>query len=528
MKKTKSIGQRSMAVFAVALLAICALSVCMVDDESDAAYAKTFNIDMAAGSTFSYTPTFNLSSGSITVSSSGTAVSNNIIKQTGTSGLNNGTSFAGTFSSGSTTGTSSQLVITATWKSTDNSLSQTATQTINFKTFTKVSLPSSISTGKLSIVQKDYQTSGTEVATIKATGPSTVKTSGSFSSGPFTASHSGGTCTITTNKALTSSDAGTYPLTVTADDGNPNYVDTVSKAYTFTVYKDLSVSVNTASNSNYIGNTSTTSTYTFSVPELPSGGSVSWAGSNPFGTTGITGSMNASGVYTVNISNATRANVFTGDYANSDSRSFTITATAKITYPNSAGTASPTKTATFTIYKDFEFSSSPTVSGSTVYDSSGNPLDIIVTSEFSGTSKITYNWGDGTSTTVDHGTESGTSFSARHVYEKPGTYVIVTTAYNSNGMTSSYTLYDAAGDSFSELPSETGGEEKASFFDEHGYQFILFAILTVVLIVAIVYFGYGTPAIIGLATIFALLTVLCFVYRDIGGVIEQLKTILKL
>lgn len=529
MKKTNRIGQKSMAVFAVALLAICALSVCMVDEDSDAAYAKTFNIDMAAGSSFSYTPTFNLTAGSITVSSSGTAKDNGIVTQTGTNGMGNGTSFAGTFSSGSASGTSTQLVITATWKSADNTLSQTATQTINFKTFTKVSLPNSVSTGKNSIVQKDYQTSGTTVATIKATGPSTVTTSGSFSSGPFTASHSGGTCTIKTNKALTSGDAGSYSITVTADDGNANYVDTVSKTYTFTVYKDLSVSVNTSTNSNYIGNSSPSSTYTFSVPDKPTGTKITWSGSNPFGTTGISGSMNSSsGVYTVNISNATRALVFTGDYADADSRSFTITATANITYPNSAGTATPTKTATFTIYKDFEFTSSPGVAGSKVYNSSGNPLDILMTAEFTGTSKITYNWGDGTSTTVEQGPNSGSSFSARHVYERPGTYVIVTTAYNSNGTTSSYTLYDAAGDSFSDLPSDTGEEEKGSLSDEHGYQFILFAILTVLMIVAIVYFGYGNPIVIGLAIIFALLSVLCFVYNDLGGVLEQLKTLLKL
>lgn len=527
MKKTIGIGRKMMAVFAVALLAVCAMSVCLVQEDSDAAYAKTFNIDMAAGSSFSYTPTFNLSTGTITVSSSGTAKDNNIITQTGTSGLNSSTSFAGTFSSGSTTGTSTQLVINATWKSSDNKLTQTATQTINFKTFTKVSLPSSVSTGKLSVVQKDYQTSGTTVATIKATGPSTVTTSGSFASGPFTATHSGGTCTIKTNKVLAAADAGTYSLTVTADDGNANYVDKVSKKYTFTVYKDLSVTVNTATNSNFVGNSSASTTYTFSVPDKGSA-TVTWAGSNPFGDTGITGSMNSSsGVYTVNVSNATRAKVFTGDFADADSRSFTITATATIKYPGNAGTASPTKTATFIMYRDFEFTSSPSVTGSTVYSASGNPLDVLLTADFGGTSMITYNWGDGTSTTIQQGPDSSSSFSARHVYEKPGTYVIVTTAYNSNGTMSSYTLYDAAGDSFSNESTEEddGGD---SFFGEHGYQFLVFVFITLVLFIAIVYFGFSSPVIIGFAVITGLLSVLCFVYNDLGGVIEQLKSLLKL
>lgn len=525
MKKTKRTGQKAMAVLAVALLAICALSVCFVEDESDAAYAKTFNIDMAAGSTFSYTPTFNLSTGSITVSSSGTAVSNNIVKQTGTSGLNNGTSFAGTFSSGSSTGTASQLVITATWKSADNSLSQTATQTINFKTFTKVSLPSSISTGKTSIVQKDYQTSGTTVATIKATGPSTVTTSGSFSSGPFTASHSGGTCTITTNKALASTDAGSYSITILADDGNPNYVDQVSKKYTFTVYKDLSVAVNVDSTANYVGNTSKTTSYTFSVPDLGSS-SVTWSYSNNFGSTGISGSASGS-TYTVDITNATRALVFTGDYANSDSRTFNITATAKITYPNSAGTSAPTKSVSFVMYKDLAFESSPNVSGSTVYDSSGNPLDILISSDFEGASKITYNWGDGTSTTIDATPEASSSYSARHVYEKPGTYVIVTTAYNSSGSTSSYTLYDAEGESFREfnLPDDLGLDQ--TFLDEHGYQFIIFGAIFLVLLL-VVFTGNKSPLLVLLALVMAVMTVLCFLYKDIEGVIAELKTLLNL
>lgn len=525
MKKTKSIGQRSMAIFAVALLAICALSVCVVEDESDAAYAKTFNIDMAAGSSFSYTPTFNLSSGTITVSSSGTAVTNKIVTQTGTSGLNNGTSFAGKFSSGSTTGTSSQLVITATWKSTDNSLSQTATQTINFKTFTKVSLPSSVSTGKLSIVQKDYQTSGTTVATIKATGPSTVTTSGSFSSGPFTASHSGGTCTIKTNKVLASTDAGTYSLTVTADDGNANYVDTISKTYKFTVYKDLSVSVNVTSTANYVGNTSKTTSYTFSVPDKGSS-AVSWSYSTDFGSTGISGSASG-GTYTVDITNATRALVFTGDYANADSRTFSITAIANITYPNSAGTATPSKTVSFIMYKDLAFESSPGVSGSTVYYSSDNSRDILISSDFEGTSRITYNWGDGTSTTIDATPEASSSYSARHVYEKPGTYVIVTTAYNSSGSTSSYTLYDAEGESFSDYtPPEDLGIDQ-TFLDEHGYQFIIFGSIFLVLLL-VIFTGHESPILVVLALVMAVMAVLCFLYKDVDGVIAELKTLLKL
>ena len=123
MKKTNQNRLRAMAIMAVAMLAVCSLSVCMTDGGSDVAYSEMFSIPMASGSKFTYTPTFNLTQGTITVSSSGTAKDQGIITQSGTSGLNNGTTLTGTFNNGSANGTSTSLTIEAVWRSADTSLS---------------------------------------------------------------------------------------------------------------------------------------------------------------------------------------------------------------------------------------------------------------------------------------------------------------------------------------------------------------------------------------------------------------------
>ena len=531
MKKTNQNRLRAMAIMAVAMLAVCSLSVCMTDGGSDAAYSETFSIPMASGSKFTYTPTFNLTQGTITVSSSGTAKSQGIITQTGTSGLNNGTTLTGTFNNGSANGTSTSLTIEAVWRSADTSLSQTATQTINFTTYTKVSLPTALTSGKFYLIQGDYNAADKEVAKITATGPSKVTTSGNFSSGPFTASHANGVVTIKTARALTSSDVGSHSITVTADDGNSGYVDQATQTYTFTVYRDLTVTASATVTENYIGNTANTSTVTFSVGNQPSNTTVSFAGSCDFGTTGIKGSMNPStGVYTIDISGATRASVFTGSNANADVVSFTINASATVTYPNNAGTKTIPGSSVFRIYKDLAFQSTPTVSNSVQTVSNSNPLDLVLTAEFEGASRITYTWGDGTSTTVEDGPETGSTFSVRHVYEKPGTYVIVTTAYNSAGMMSTYTMYDAEGDDL----GTTGGEEdveptsEKGFFDRHGYQFIVFMVLFAAMVVAILFYGYENTLTVSIAVIAAILTVLCFIYKDIGSAVEHIRTLLKL
>ena len=68
---------------------------------------------------------------------------------------------------------------------------------------------------------------------------------------------------------------------------------------------------------------------------------------------------------------------------------------------------------------------------------------------------------------------------------------------------------------YADIQDTTATED---FFAEHGWLFIVFAILTILGLIAIFYFGFQTPQVYIAVAIVAVLTILLFVYKDFGGI----------
>ena len=61
-----------------------------------------------------------------------------------------------------------------------------------------------------------------------------------------------------------------------------------------------------------------------------------------------------------------------------------------------------------------------------------------------------------------------------------------------------------------------------TFFDNHGFIFIIFAVLAVLLLVAYFYFGYQTPYVLVALILAVILAVLCFIYKDFVGIYDAI------
>ena len=543
-------GQKILAMAVVAMFAFCAFSVCLADNESDAApYAGTYQMNVVEGGRFSYTPTFNTSSGTITITQSGDAELSPAGTTTPAAEPNiNYTRVFGAADTdpNSTNGKTLTAILTAIWIPdgvSDEDLKQTATQTITFNIYEKVSLPSADDINKT----LTGQFPASDIVSIPVTAPinSTV-TATSDNPNMIQATNvvegNGDTTAITISKGTgfqAPDDTTTVKVTVSVQD-NVNDTNRIEVEYQFVIYPNLEISCMPTVINTYVGKDSQASELQFAVDGL---GATSvapvWSGNLEIVSgantstipAGVDKGMNASsGKYTVDLTKVKNDLFQTG----SDKVQFSVKPTVTFTRQGFDNEETIEGGLTYlNIYKRFEFTKDPTVSDVISYTTAGNPLDILMSADFEGTTKISYNWGDGKSTTVNTNPDSGSKYSARHVYASEGTYVITVTAYNSVGSTTVYTLYDAKTSSFGEIDEETGKTDgtdssEEGFFDKHGYQFVVFAAIAILAFVAFFFFGYQNPLVLVIAIITALLAVLCFVYNDIGGLIDEIKAILKL
>ena len=98
-------------------------------------------------------------------------------------------------------------------------------------------------------------------------------------------------------------------------------------------------------------------------------------------------------------------------------------------------------------------------------------------------------------------------------------------AHGYNAFIMRYSVGDDAGTGTDdpEQPAEGDGEGEQSFFDEHGYLFIVFIVLAAVCVFAYVGpFHIQHPLVIIAAVICAILAVLTFVYVDFGGIADAI------
>ena len=508
MFSSKSVNNKVLAVAFVSMLMICSLGMVFAE-ESDATYDESFDIHMREGDQFSYTPAVNLSN--TTITPSGTALSNGLTNNSGT--------ISGSFS----TAGDYQLVLTATW--TGSGLSQTATQTVNFHVYDRITFQGQSQSGNIGVNQaytinelslgETLYTAAVQslVYPVAPTfGNATISNPEGVSENLFAFEPSTGAVTVA--RAATSADVGQYTLTIPATYSANGVNDSATITLGITVAEDLTIT--SPSEFFTFDGDNTNNVYTITSNGL---GDVSYTATAEeayqalFSFSGTTITVNTS---------AAGALIEEGE----ESMSFDITIGASSDVDSDSEKETATHTIHVTVYAGLEFTSTPSISNVSAQSATGNPLDVLATANFEGATKITYNWGDGTSTTVNVTPDSGSKFSARHVYSNAGTYAIAVTAENDQGNTKAIMIYDASNGAWAEgeVPEEPANGEQ-SFFEEHGILFLIFAILAIIMLV-LFFFNQLAPYSLFAAVLFVILAVACFVTGDFGiteGLIKDLN-----
>lgn len=541
MFSNRSANNKALAVAFVTMLVVCSFAA-VLTDESDAANnnGETYDIYMRTGDVFTYTPAVNLKAtngDTVTMAAEGTAFGAGLLQ------WKNGTVNADSWQEGYTltgsfvTSGERYVKLTATWTSGD--LTQTATQTINFHVYDHITLASGSGDQTKGFTIGDLNSVGKALDTV-------VANSGSFPAGGLTysaqidfvnADEAGGTNNlleydtatneIKTKKVAEAADEGTYTITVTASytsqaDNNSNatglVTDTDEFTYTVKVGQNLVIDSETDLKT-YVGNTTEDQNkYTITTNYDGEGIEFTYDVQAPEGYIDWTENTNT---FTVD---TTAAAACISEGQTSGTFNVDITVSGDVDDDDTPETA--TTDVTVTVFAALVFTSDPEIEGTVGTSATGNPLDMLATANFEGTNRIVYNWGDGTSTTVNVTPDSGSKFSARHVYSTPGTYAVVITAYNDVGNTKAIMLYDATNGAWAEGTEDDVPAEEQSFFEEHGVLFILFAVLAIVMFLLYFAFGVKVPYVLIAGIVFVILTVACFLGADFGlteGLIEDLN-----
>ena len=545
MNATKTAVNRAFAIIAVMALMLCSFTAIFAAEDSEAAQYSSleqtgtdvdqiFTLDISTGQQFSYSNiTTNLEDyGTVSFNWTGSAAD-----PTGTNGIawNEGErTLSGVF----TEAGSKQGVLTATWTSPDSTgVTQTATQTINFNVTQAIEITTTV-TGYAQVGSDAEDTT----LTISFTGGgSNLQMSGGTQEGvPFTATLSGNTITIKPNTTLTDSHIQGSPYTLNLIVENQVTQDQDSVEVNIYVFDEISITNSVTHFYTYEGDTASSITVSgidVSVNyETDSDSNTSVTDKevvfDPTSDNVISGDLQSNNNLDIDVSTGfVNAGDLT-DGANSKDYKATVTVNGSIT-PNEGGTGPTTSSASVdfivTVYKSFQFTSAPAITDITVTPVGANSNTVLLSSYISGANSVVIEWGDGYRTTPMTNSEVSANFTSTHTYSAPGTYLATVYATNDQGTTTSKVMYsvgeEQAGAGTDEPEQPADGEQ--SFFDEHGWLFIVFAVLAVVCVFA--YFGpyhIQHPLVLIAAIICAILTVLLFVYADFGGIADAIGDLL--
>ena len=455
----------------------------------------------------------------------------------------------GAFSTGA--GTTKTGTLTATWTSPDNTgVTQTATQKINFVISQAINLDAS-ATGYAQVGSDSDDTT----MTITFTGGTNMSMTGGTASGvPFTAALSGNTITVKPNTTLTDEHINTTGYTLDLTVTNNDSKDSASIEVTIFVYDDILVSTNTAHLYTYEGATTGIVVSGFDVSinyETDSDSNTTVTDKtvtfNP--TTGnvISGDLTQDNHFDVDVTTGFEdAGDLTGG---ANFKDYTATIHAEGSIPSSTGGTGPTTsehdlTVTVTVYKSLQFMSKPKTTDITTTGVGGVGSNTMILSAYiDGALDVTFDWGDGSTTSPR---DNDGYYSTVHTYRNDGTYLITITATNDMGTTTSKVIYNAEdesgvmppvddgddGQNDDETPAPAPGDDdqqggskpaEESFIDEHGWMFIVFAVLAGLCVVAYFAFRIQHPVVIIAAIVMAVLAVLLFVYVDFGGIVDAIN-----
>ena len=525
MFSNKSVNNKVLAVAFVSMLMICSLGM-MFTEESDAAYDQTFDIYMREGDQFSYTPAVNLS-GNVNIVATESAFTGDHLNWSSGETWTEGATISGNFA----TFGEYKLVLTATWTGgSDSSLTQTAKQTINFHVYDRLAFTPN--TGSESYTIDDVNAIEDAIDNIRVDTSSnyagTVEYShqitfnGGSDNGLF--AYNDNTGDLTVAGTADADDVGQYVITITADyaDGTSHAV-TDSAVFTYTIDVGADLTVTGGSLETYVGN-SNTGDNTFEIEtNYPEFEGFEYTVTNDSGVDGIiTWAGSTSNTFSVN-TNATGIATWLGE---AQSKTFNVTVQVSGDVDNDDVDETAQTTVSVTIFAGLEFTSEPTISNGSVQSATGNALDALATANFEGATKITYNWGDGTTTTVNVTPDSGSKFSARHVYSQAGTYAITITAENDKGDMRAYMLYDATNGAWAEgTEDDVPADGEKTFFEEHGILFLIFAVLAILMFI-LFFVNVFAPYTLIAGIIFVIAAVAFFIGADFGlteGLIEDLN-----
>ena len=535
--------QKLMAMAVVAMFAMCALSVCLVADsdagpyggvtvDNDSGTDGRYSIDVSVGQHFIYSNIkTNLdgidgTEGTISITGSGNdsqlATFGNPVKGTDSWTLEGDFLKAGTY----------VYTMTAEWTFTPDdanqtTLTQTAKQTLTFNIKERISISEDNGYG-YAVLNETAQPiilgySGTTDYEPKLSGTDGLSFDVKF--------NDTGDKIIITPKENVNKTIGSYNFSVSVTNTASKDADSADLIYR--VFEKIVVE--DVKEYTYEGNEDTSGDVKMNVTwEATSGNPAGTIDSytfvfDPLGNTVLTESTSSPGNGTVNRNvTISKPGEITGTGTTETSKTFTATLTVKGTVPaTTGGTTQETSsegTYTLVVYKALAFMSKPEIGDTKTVTISNTANNVILSSYIKGAKIVSINWGDGTSVDSQDGQIEGT-YNAYHSYAKSGMYSITISATNDFGTTTSQVLYNVDDGNIEiptdpENPSDDSGK---SFFDKHGYQFLIFAILAILLLVAFFFLGFQNPMVIILAVVMIVLAVLCYVCNDIGGIVEAIK-----
>ncbi len=550
MSKNKLLAFAVVAMFAIAVIPV------MADDSEAGPYGgvsidgdstkvnQKFTVNMSTGQEFTYANIATTLDGYGNTTFSWDNVSGNAVDATGANGIKWDLATK-TLSGKFTTAGTHVGKLTANWTSPDNTgVTQTATQQITFIVTDAVELIQTITahaqvgaTTDKTVVAITYTGGSDLVPTVKygsADGSTTNNT-------PFTISHDSDNKEITVKPTATldDSDEGQYKAYVTLTNSKTNDADTVE--IILNVYKGVSFGNTVTHFYTYEGGQLADLEFTISYEtdgkdETSVTSKPITIDGQPISSTGVLTSV-ADAPNKVHVNTAfTNAGDITGTDQNFKDFVATMNVTGSI--PDSEGGDGPTTSTAeldmiVTIYKSFQFTSEPKVENVKITNAAVGSNSMNLSAYIAGAKSVEFNWGDGTTSKLTTSDVANT-YAANHTYAQKGVYMITISATNDMGTTTSKVMYNAdttpaegttnpdqtnPGDGTSETPAE----EDKGLIAEHGWMFILFAVLTAGCVVAFFILGYQHPLVLVLAIVFAVLTVLCYLYVDFGGIIDAAK-----
>ncbi len=546
MNATKTAVNRTLAIFTVLALVLCSFAAVFATEESEAAsYSslnqsgtavdQVFTLDISTGQQFVYdniTTSLDDAEGTLNIVWSGNAAD-----ETGQDGIawdSEERQLSGTFATGA--GTTRTGTLTATWtldpSDDGNTITQTATQTINFVITQGLSVGPTITAHALYGWAAD-----TQVLTINYTGTGDINllvngadgTTG-VSGTPFKVTMASNTITVSTNETLDDADveAGSYTLTMTLT--NSATQDTAQVVATIYVYDEIAIENTQTHFYTYEGDSSSWLAEGINVE-------VSYDNDSNDNTIAqdsvVTFTPSADTILSQDSGNADHiiisgvTGATMGSLVDEDQTSKTYQATVSVTgtiTENEGSEGDGTSTATMDfyvhVYKSFQFTTTPSIASIDATPVGTNSSTILLSTYISGADSVVIEWGDGYRTIPMSNSASSANYSSTHTYSAPGTYLATVYATNDQGTTTSKVMYsvgeEQAGAGTDEPEQPADGEQ--SFFDEHGWLFIVFAALAVFCVIGFIYIMPQNPVwIVGLI-VCAILAVLLFVYVDFAGI----------